>query len=331
LTQHASASPSEARAPEALLPIRLNRRRIFILPTRQGLLFLFVLFAMLLGSINYNNNLGFLLVFLLGGMLLVSIIHTWRNLLGLTILSVSCEPVFAGQTAFFSVLLSSGPLIRKAVTYGFEKQERQLTDIASEAAAQTGVRLETPAAATWRGFLTPGRFVLATRFPLGLFRAWSKLDIGAGCIVYPQPMEGPLQWKETADDAPDAGQAGGANRQRGVDDFDGLKQYQPGDALGHISWKTLSRGQGLFTKDFRAEAGRGVMIDYAAVSARDAETRLSRLADLVLRAGRMDAVYGLNLPGLYLPPDRGAKHRHACLKALALFDANAGAHGEGSG
>ena len=331
MTKHAPPSSHESTAPESLLPVRLNRRRIFILPTRQGLLFLIVLFAMLLGSINYNNNLGFLLVFLLGGMLLVSIIHTWRNLLGLTVLSVSCEPVFAGETAFFSLLLSPGRLLRKAVTYGFEKQERQLADISPQASAEAGVRLEAPAAASRRGRLTPGRFVIATRFPLGLFRAWSRLDIGAGCIVYPQPVEGPLQWREAADDATEAGQAGESNQQRGVDDFDGLKQYQPGDSPGRIAWKTLSRGQGVFTKDFRAESGRGLMLDYAAVSARDAETRLSRLADLVLRASRMDAVYGLNLPGLYLPPARGAAHRHACLKALALFDANAGAHGEGSG
>ena len=43
------------------LPHTLRRNHIYILPSRMGLLFLLVLVAMLLASINYNNNLGLLL------------------------------------------------------------------------------------------------------------------------------------------------------------------------------------------------------------------------------------------------------------------------------
>ena len=301
-------SPGSSDTP---LPVRLTRRRIYILPTRHGVLFLLVLFGMLLGSINYNNNLGFLLVFLLGGMVLVSIIHTWRNLLGLKVLSVSAAPVFAGETAVFQVLTRVETLLRKGVSLGFENAARILETIAPGT--------ETNAALTWeterRGLYSPGKLIIATRFPLGLFRAWANLNTEAAVVVYPQPLAGAL---DLTDDMA-GGDADKAKEIRGVDDFKGLKQYQPGDAIQHIAWKTLSRGQGVFTKEFGGEERSSVMLDYAAVPAEDTEYRLSRLTDMVLQASQRQLAYGLKLPGHYLPPDKGERHKQECLKTLALF------------
>jgi len=301
-------SPGSSDTP---LPVRLTRRRIYILPTRHGVLFLLVLFGMLLGSINYNNNLGFLLVFLLGGMVLVSIIHTWRNLLGLNVLSVSAAPVFAGETAVFQVLTRSETLLRKGVSLGFENAVRILETIAPGT--------ETNAALTWvterRGLYSPGKLIIATRFPLGLFRAWANLNTEAAVVVYPQPLAGALDLT----DSMAGGDADKAKEIRGADDFKGLKQYQPGDAIQHIAWKTLSRGQGVFTKEFAGEERSSVMLDYAAVPADDAEYRLSRLTDMVLQASQRQLAYGLKLPGHYLPPDKGERHKQECLKTLALF------------
>jgi len=301
-------SPGSSDTP---LPVRLTRRRIYILPTRHGVLFLLVLFGMLLGSINYNNNLGFLLVFLLGGMVLVSIIHTWRNLLGLNVLSVSAAPVFAGETAVFQVLTRSETLLRKGVSLGFENAVRILETIAPGT--------ETNAALTWvterRGLYSPGKLIIATRFPLGLFRAWANLNTEAAVVVYPQPLAGALDLT----DSMAGGDADKAKEIRGADDFKGLKQYQPGDAIQHIAWKTLSRGQGVFTKEFAGEERPSVMLDYAAVPAEDTEYRLSRLTDMVLQASQRQLAYGLKLPGHYLPPDKGERHKQECLKTLALF------------
>lgn len=302
------------KLPDSALPVRLSRRRIYILPTRHGLLFLLVLFGMLLGSINYNNNLGFLLVFLLGGMVLVSIIHTWRNLLGLKILSVSADPVFAGETAVFQVLARSETLRRKAVTFGFKNAARAIETIAPGTETIIPVAAETK----HRGWYAPGRLIIATRFPLGLFRAWANLSAGAAVLVYPQPLAGALELTDNTA----AGDDEKARQISGVDDFTGLKPYQPGDAIQHIAWKTLSRGQGVFTKAFAAEERQSVMLDYANIPAADTEYRLSRLADMVLQASRQNLSYGLKLPGYYLTPGKGERHKHECLKTLALFAAD---------
>ena len=48
------------------LPIVLTQRRIFIVPTRVGLLFVVVLIVMLLGAINYDLSLGHALLLAAG-------------------------------------------------------------------------------------------------------------------------------------------------------------------------------------------------------------------------------------------------------------------------
>ena len=55
--------------------MRLERWRIYILPTRAGLLFGLALFTMLLAAINYGLALGFALTFLLASVGLVSMLH----------------------------------------------------------------------------------------------------------------------------------------------------------------------------------------------------------------------------------------------------------------
>ncbi len=84
---------------------RLNQRRIFILPTRAGIVYAITLAAMFTGAINYNLALGHALVFLLTGLGLVGMLHTFRNLFALRITPGRSIPVFAGETAYFPITL----------------------------------------------------------------------------------------------------------------------------------------------------------------------------------------------------------------------------------
>ena len=77
--------------------IELHQRRVYILPTRTGLVFGLVLFTMLLGALNYSNNMGFALAFLLTAVTVISIHHTQRNLAGLRLTIEGCAAVFAGE------------------------------------------------------------------------------------------------------------------------------------------------------------------------------------------------------------------------------------------
>jgi uncharacterized protein (DUF58 family) len=164
-----------------------------------------------------------------------------------------------------------------------------------------------------RGWLRPGRFALLTRFPTGLFRAWSWLAPDWSTLVYPRPEGGAVP----GPDAFVANERGGQFGE-GDEDFRGLRRYQAGDPPRHLAWRLLARGQELHTKQFAGEAPSRVWLDWDALAGMDGEARIARLTRWVLDAERAGRVYGLRLPDAEIPPGQGAEHRHRCLQALAL-------------
>src|SRR5215470_2709779 len=87
--------------------VLLTQRRVYILPTRPGVTFGLALILMLIGSINYNLSLGYVLTFLLAGVGIVSILHTFRNLVHLYVGGGRAQPVFAGEVAHFEIVLEN--------------------------------------------------------------------------------------------------------------------------------------------------------------------------------------------------------------------------------
>lgn len=290
-------------------PVLLDRRRVYILPTRQGLLLGAVLIAILLGAINYDNALAFVLVFLLMGLSVVSILHTWQNLQGLRVEAGSCPAVFAGGQARFPI--------------GLGNEARQTRPaLALVLPDGTETVLDVPPGLHWttlshpaprRGRLTLGRFRMATRFPLGLFRAWSPLELAGECLVYPAPApQTPLP----------AGQFGttgsGGGRGQGHDDFTALRPYQTGDSVRQVHWKAVAQGQGMHTKQFAGEAAQELWLAWDLLPGLPTEERLSRLCRWVLEADTAGLAYGLRLPEQTIASGFGPAQRRRCLEALAL-------------
>ena len=104
-----------------------------------------------------------------------------------------------------------------------------------------------------------------------------------------------------------------------MEDFAGLKGYQPGDLFQHLSWKSLSRGQGLQTKVFEGQQGESVYFDLDALPGRDLEWKVSRLSHMILQAEALHFAYGLRLGNLVIEPGLGGPHKARCLRRLALL------------
>jgi uncharacterized protein (DUF58 family) len=292
----------------------LVHRRVYIVPTRLGWLFALTLLILLLGSINYALSLGFALAFLLGGMALAGMVHTARNLARMAVSVGRAEPVFAGEAAQFRLYLDArGALDRPAILARHVKSGAQLVlDVPGGGIAE--VVLGVPAGR--RGWQPLGRVMLETRFPLGLFRAWSYVEPDARCLVYPRPERSPLP-------APAAESAAGGVRSPvpGNDDYAGLRTYQLSDSPRHVAWKAVARSDDMLTKQFSGEAAAELWLDWRLVPASlGVEARLSRLAGWVLAADRTGQPYGLRLPDREIAPARGDRHRAACLQSLALFE-----------
>jgi uncharacterized protein (DUF58 family) len=298
-----------AQVPERS-PVTLVQRRIFILPTMHGYVFGFVLLLLLASSINYSLSLGFVFTFLLASMAGTAMLHTWRNLAHLKLRPGHCDPVFAGDTAYFGVTVETPSRTRWSIGLKRKGEEPVYGDVA----AGEPIPIAIPYAASRRGIHRCGRIEVFTRYPIGLFHAWSYVDFDLTVLAYPRPDPLGGSPPSTSRNASEEGIP-----VAGEEDFNMLRAYRAGDTPRQIAWKALAREQGLLTKEFTATASSELWLDLDDARANGLEARLSVMCHWVLQAEQFGQSYGLRLPGTTLPPARGEAHKHHCLEALALF------------
>lgn len=292
--------------------ITLDQKTIFILPTREGISFGVLLVFMVVAAINYQNSLIFGFAFLLGSMFMVAMLHTFRNLSGLSIRAGASRAAFAGEDAEFTVVISRyGDRDYEAIHLGWPDSLHQVADLVEEEESAVKLYVTT----TSRGLLNPGRLQIQTFYPLGLFRAWSWVDLDMSAVIYPRPV-----YAGQIPAALNSINEGELLSREGVDDFYGLKEYQAGDSLRHVAWKSYARTNELLTKQYAAFVDRRVWLDWDYFVGMDKENRLSRLSYWVVELSKSTDEYGLILPGVEIQPARGNKHREEILRALALFE-----------
>jgi len=300
-------------APPEAGTVVLRHRRVYIVPTRLGALFAASVVLLLVGSINYALALGHALTFALAGLGLAAMVQTTRNLALVAVSTGRAPAVFAGETAQFRIYLDNAAHFERPSILVRHVASGVQTIVHLAAGEATQAVLGVPA--DRRGRLPLGRIMLETRYPLGLFRAWSYVEPAADCIVYPRPSHGPLP-------PPASLATSGSARasMAGSDDFSGLREYDRTDSPRHIAWKTYAHSDQLMVKQFAGDAAAELRLDWAQLPAGlDVEARLSRLCGWVLAAEAGGARFAMRIPGAEFPPDRGDSHCTACLSALALF------------
>lgn len=300
-------------------PIRLTQGRIYILPTGGGVLLGATLLTMLMGCINYSLGLGYVFTFLLSGVGLVCLLHTFRNLAQLEIRPGRAEPVFAGAEASFSLLIDNPTSLARlsVVLQPIHKGSGELPLVRCDPVPGGQTRCDVRLPTHQRGRLRLPRLRVFTTYPLGLFHAWSYVDLDMTCVVYPRPESG-----QPALPPPRGGEGESLAAGGGQDDFAGLRRYQPGDSLRHVAWKAVAHGQPVMTKQFTGlEAGELWFSWWELAAELQLEAKLSRLTRWVLEARRQGLSFGLELPGARIPVEAGAAHEERCLTALALFRA----------
>ncbi|MBT3068791.1 hypothetical protein [Rhodoferax sp. U11-2br] len=160
----------QARLP-ASDSVTLTQRTVYILPTRAGWMLGATLLVLLLASINYQLNLGYLLTFLLAGCSLVAMHVSHANLRGITMNLITPEPVFAGARAIFDIqLLNSSQRTRPALALAIQGSRQWVyTDLAPLSQA----RVQLACLPGQRGLHPLPTVRAQTLFPLGSFCAVS--------------------------------------------------------------------------------------------------------------------------------------------------------------
>jgi uncharacterized protein (DUF58 family) len=290
------------------LPIKINRRRIYILPTRFGIMLALTLVAMLIAGLNYNSNLGLGFAFLMVSVALVIMHHCDRNLLGLQVDVTTEVDAFAGREANFEFALrNDSPVDRRDVEIRC-MNAAAVRSVAAGSSESVAVAVPVPR----RGVTRLAQFELRTRYPFGWFHAWTYVHCPLTAYVAPAP-----QGTRTP---PAAGGTGLHSRSelRGDEDFAGLRAYQPGVPLKHMAWKVLARGGEAAVRSYASLAAQPEWLEWSSLEGLDTEARLSQLCLWVLQSEAAQRVYGLRIPGREIPPAHGAAHRFACLRALAV-------------
>jgi uncharacterized protein (DUF58 family) len=290
--------------------VTIGSRRIYIVPTRLGVGYAALLFAMLLAGLNYANNLALALTFLLAAAGWVAMHACHRNLKGLSITPAGTRAPFAGAAAEFAFTLAA-PAAHEDIVLVAGGRRAGAASVAPGRAALARVQLPT----SRRGRVRLGRLRLESRFPLGLFTAWTWLHPDVDCLVYPRPAAA------GAAGPPPAADAGAAHdgRARGEEDFAGLVPFRPGDAPRRIAWKAWARGGELQVKAFTGAARAPVMLDLEDAPGTDLEARLARLARWIVDAERRGDRYGVRAGREELRPGGGLAHRNRCLALLATY------------
>lgn len=296
------------RRPEAL-PVRLDRRRIYILPTGFGAFLSALLGTMAIGALNYNNNPALLLCLLLVGAALASLLWTQLQLSGMEVRAVRGEPVAAGLPMPLHVHVEAPPgRGRLGLRVEIEGSVAPLS--LGDSGGEATLALPT----LRRGWLIPPRLRISTTRPLGLARAWSWVWPKTRFLVYPTP-------EPAGPPLPSGG--GGAAEPRldpAGEELHHLRDWRSGDAPRTIAWKASARRDVLIVRELERPRGDDVTLDWRQLGSLDHELRIRRLARWVDEAERQALRYRLQLPGAQpIGPDRGAAHRHACLRALALL------------
>lgn len=306
--------------------VLLDRRRVYILPTRAGVAFAVAMVLLLVGSINYGLQLGYLLTFLVTSMALVGMYHTHRNLAQITVRGHHVDNVFAGDLVSFQFSAANPTAeTRYALHLTFVLPTRRRASRRSRERQMPGVHFDLPANGTAtaaiglptrrRGLRTCPRVCIETRFPFGLWRAWAYFTPALQAVVYPRPEDDAPPLPATGGDGGD-----GHSATPGGEDFAGVRPYRPGDPRKRIAWRLAARADTLAVKLFDAASGDDVVLDFAALPASlSVERKLSRLTRWVLAADAARLRYALRLPTGELAADQGAEHRTRCLTALALF------------
>ena len=292
----------------------LKKKKIYIIPTRFGIIFIGGLFAMLLTAAAYANNLVYLLTFLLSAILLIAMAEAHNNMRSLFVYRVETEPGAEDETVKVKIWVKNDSSQPKfSIFAGFRKKD--LKEVKSEVSLipQKSVGyLELNLPVTERGVFDLPDIRLFTIFPLGLFYCWRIHKAENKYFVYPKPVgQQSLPFKKAGFGEEDNPLSVGG------DDFRGHANYQQGESQKHIDWKAFARGRPLMVKKFDLGDPRIRHLSFDEVQGGTLETKLRQLSSWIWKCHRNQDVYQLSLKNKSTEPGLGIHHLKECLVMLA--------------
>ncbi len=289
---------------------KLTQRNLYTFPNRTGLGLLITLIIIWLMGTNYQNNLVLAIAYLLISLFIVAIWQAYRNLSGIEINAINSQPGFAGDDIRFSLHITTpNPQGCEHIEISWPEGKKIILDLDGN----SPMDIDIPCPSHHRGYLFPGRLLIESRYPLGVIRCWTYIQLDMMALVFPKPIAAKEPEHTEAKDESEK-----SSHKKGGDDPGTLRNYQPGDSLKHIAWKLYARERGLHTKQHEQTLSHHKWLDWFSV-ALPQEQRLSVLCYWALAYEKAGIEYGLLLPEKTLSPNTGHQHLQQVLSELAVY------------
>ncbi|WP_041419894.1 DUF58 domain-containing protein [Shewanella violacea] len=293
--------------------VTLAHKSIFILPTGFGLLWAGLILLLFILGTNYQNNLIIGLSFLLASLFNTCIIYSYKNLAGLSLSSSSSPQAYAGETLVFPVKVSSKQA-QFEVLLSYPDNQVNVIKVIKQESQVSLLQFNN----LTRGRIFPRRLKIESRYPLGLCRAWSHIDLDNQVIVFANPIESQSELSALETDDISHTLNRGVHVQ-GVDEFKGLRQHIPGESLKQVAWKQLAQGRGMLSKEFQQPQGQPLWLTLDNLSSADIEERISQLTWSIDKLSERGHIFGLVIGQHKISPSDGESHRLLCQQSIALL------------
>jgi uncharacterized protein (DUF58 family) len=325
--------------------------------TREGKWFVLMTIMVGFGAVNTNNNLLFLLLGMMLGLIIASGLLSEQTLREVSIRRLPHEDLFAGRPGRLTYEVTNGK--RRLASYGIVVVEHEQRDSRARRRRALGLPEEPPKSAKAREAeadpgppralamrVKPGETALATaactfprrgvyqfdghdiatRFPFGFFEKSRPVYEATEVLVYPAIEERLSQLEEGAHVV---GEVVRQAEGRGGDFF-GLRAYREGDDPRMISWKASARRNQLVSRLFEREDADAVALHlYNYLPAADTtpeaeeafERAVSATASLCARFVREGQRFSLHTIDGEVGEGSGPGQLQMCLRHLAMLEA----------
>jgi uncharacterized protein (DUF58 family) len=324
--------------------------------TRDGRWFIVMTLMVGFGAVNTGNNLLYLMLGMMLGLIIVSGILSERMLRGVEVERLAAGDLFAGRESTVSFELSNSKRYLSSYSITVEEHEsrgtRALRRIANGLPAspprsrKAREKEEDPGAPKALALRIPpgskvvatGRYVfprrgyyryvgidLGTRFPFGFFEKYRPIYADAEVLVYPQILD------DMADPGRTPAMEGEVDRAfEGLSgDFFGLRDFRDGDDRRDVHWKVSARRGKLVRRLYEKQDNEAVAIhlyNWVPEGADDDEAlaRMERLisevATICVRLARDGHRFSLHTIDEHVLEGSGAGQLKTALRQLAMME-----------
>jgi uncharacterized protein (DUF58 family) len=303
---------------------KLTQRNIFILPSRFGLAFIFLIILLFILGTNYQNNLIIIMCYLFSSLFITTLFYSYFNMAGLSVSAQGTYNGYKDEKVIIPVNVSADH-IKQSLTFNF--MHHQKLEVSKIYENKT---ISIPVNFNHRGKHLLNRLIISSEFPLGLFKCWTKLQFDIGIITYPKPLKCTSSFNNiNIQEYDELQETKNAHRTKG-EDFYELKPYQKGEPLGHVAWKQVAKGNMWQTKHYSQPQNHSILLSLTDMPSNSIEDKLSNLCYLVLKYHEAGMDFGLrlhdNTTNNLIETDSGKNHLEKCLMLLATFNSNQRVH-----